>query len=130
MIIIIVELVDYSISGFVSHPGPASAPTIVTISPQGLTSLTVDMTVPNTGEICVDNYRATIMEEGVGGMRLSREQVVTDATQNLYKFEFSELDLCGEMRPSYTATATAVTNGVEGATATFSTAVNVDTTSK
>ena len=119
---------NYGISGFLSHPGPASAPTIVTISPQGLTTLTMDMTVPITGEICVDNYRATIMEEG--GMRLSQEHVVTDATQNLYKFEFSELDLCGEMRPSYTATATAVTNGTEGATATFSTAINVDNTSK
>lgn len=114
-------------SEFVTHPGPASAP-IITISPQGLTTLNVDMTVPNTGAICVDNYTVSLTEEGTqsGGMRLSQEQDVTDATQSLYRFQFSGLDLCREMQPSYTATATAVTNGVEGATATFSTAVNVD----
>jgi hypothetical protein len=119
------------ISGFVVHPGPASAPTII-ISPQGLTTLTVDMTVPNTGEICVDNYKITLTEDGIGGMRLSQDQVVTDATQRLYHFEFEDLviDLCRELQPSYTATATAVTNGIEEATATFSTPVNVDKTSK
>ena len=110
-------------------PGPASAPGL-TIIPGGLTSLIVHMTTPSTNAICVDNYTVTLAEQGVAEEPMRREKVVSDATQNLYRFEFPGIDLCREMLPSYTATAVAVTNGTEGSKAMIATSVNVDKTSK
>ena len=104
--------------------GVASAPT-VSVRPGSLTSLTVDMTVPEYGRECVDMYRATAV---VGGVTLEQPVNVTDPNQMMYSFPFSRLDLCRDMLTS--ATVVVVTNGVVGTMATPVTTDPLSVTSK
>ena len=112
---------------FINYAGPASAPAVIII-PGGLTNITLQMTVPSYGEICVDNYNVTL-SEGAGGRTLFREDVVMDATQEIYTFDFSGFDLCSQTLPDYTVSAVAITNGVEGTKAEIPMPLSVDKTS-
>ena len=89
--------------------GPASAPK-VTVRPDGLSTLIIDVTSPVYGRECVDLYRATA---AVGGVTLpTKEQRVTDPTQDTYRIMFPRVDLCRDMLTSVTAVA--ITGGMEG----------------
>ena len=94
---------------YCSPSGPALAPK-VTVHPDGLSALTIDVTSSVYGRECVDLYRATA---AVGGVTLpTRNQFVTDPTQATYRILFPGVDLCRDMLTSVTAVA--VTNGMEG----------------
>ena len=93
--------------------------------------MVVQMTIPFSNAICVDNYIVTLTELGVIRASMVKEEVVTDPTQNSYSFVFPGIDLCRETLPNYSATAVAISNGTEGSKAMMSTLPgNIDKTSK
>ena len=91
--------------------GAASAPAAVSVSPDGFTGIYVNVSVPNVGSICVNEYRANI--SGIQTGQASLSLAVTDARQTVYWFRF-EADLCRELTTGLFATAHAVSNGVNG----------------
>ena len=91
--------------------GVASAPAAVTVRPDGFTGIFVDITIPNEGSVCVDEYRANI--SGIQTRDSSLSLVVTNTLQTVYRFRFTA-DLCRELTTGLFATAHAVTNGVIG----------------
>ena len=91
--------------------GVASAPAVISIGPAGFTSIYVNVTIPNNGSICVDEYQASI--SGIPTSMSSLTQVVTDVTQSVYKFHFP-VDLCTDLLTGVRATALAITDGISG----------------
>ena len=94
-----------------SFSGIASAPAVISIGPAGFTGIYVNVTIPNNGSICVDEYRASI--SGIPTSMSTLTQVVTDVTQTVYKFRFP-VDLCSDLLTGVRATALAITDGMSG----------------
>ena len=114
----------YHMTSIVTCSGPASAP-MLDIQSVGPTVVIINMSVPATGGLCVDLYRASVV---VGGMTLSGVQSVTSPSQDVYTFELLA-DLCRDVRVT-SATAVGVTDGVIGTMATLNTSETADRSSK
>jgi hypothetical protein len=84
---------------------------MISLDPAGFTGIYVNVTIPNNGSICVDEYRASI--SGIPTGISSLTQVVTDVAQTVYRFRF-EVDLCSDLLTGVRATALAITDGVTG----------------
>ena len=91
--------------------GVASAPAVVSVGPAGFTGIYVNITIPNDGSICVDEYRASI--SGIPTSVSTLTQTVTDVTQIVYRFHFP-VDLCSNLLTGVSATALAITDSLSG----------------
>lgn len=91
--------------------GVASAPAVVSVGPAGFTGIYVNVTIPNDGSICVDEYRASI--SGIPTSMPTLTQTVTNVTQTVYRFRFP-VDLCSNLLTGVSATALAITDGLNG----------------
>ena len=91
--------------------GVASAPAMISLAPAGFTGIYINVTIPNNGSICVDEYRTSI--SGIHTNMSSLTQMVTDVTQTVYRFHFP-VDLCSDLLTGVRATAVAITDGVSG----------------
>ena len=83
----------------------------MSVGPASFTGIYVNVTIPNNGSVCVDEYRANI--SGIPVIQTSLSLAVTDARQTVYSFRFSA-DLCRELTTSLLATAHAVSSGLSG----------------
>ena len=83
----------------------------MSVGPSGFTGIYVNVTIPNNGSICVNEYRANI--SGIQTEQTSLSLAVADARQTVYSFRFSA-DLCRELTTGLFATASAVSSGVSG----------------
>ena len=81
------------------------------MGPAGFTGINVNVTIPNEGSVCVDEYRANI--SGIQAVQTSLRQVVTDSRQRVYTFRFAA-DLCRESTTGLFATAHTLSNGAIG----------------
>ena len=84
---------------------------MISVVPAGFTSIYVNVTIPNNGSICVDEYQISI--SGIRTSMSSLTQVVTDVTQTVYRFHFP-VDLCSDLLTGVRATALAITDGASG----------------
>ena len=91
--------------------GVATAPAVISVGPAGFTGIYVNVTIPNNGSICVDEYRASI--SGIPTSMSSLTQVVNDVMQTVYRFRFP-VDLCSDLLTGVRATALALTDGMSG----------------
>ena len=81
------------------------------MGPAGFTGVYVNVTIPNVGSMCVDEYRANI--SGIQAVQTSLRQVVTDSLQRMYTFRFAA-DLCREVTTGLFATAHTLSDGAIG----------------
>ena len=81
------------------------------VGPAGFTGIYVNVTIPNDGSVCVDEYQASI--SGIPTSMSSLTQLVTDVTQTVYSFRFP-VDLCSDMLMGVSATALAITDDLSG----------------
>ena len=83
----------------------------MSVGPAGFTGIYVNVTIPNNGSVCVDEYRANV--SGIQVEQTSLSLAVADARQTVYSFRFSA-DLCRELTTGLFATAHAVSSGLSG----------------
>ena len=83
----------------------------MSVGPAGLTGIYVNVTIPNEGSVCVDEYRASI--SGIPTSMSTLTKVVTSVTQRVYSFRFP-VDLCSELLTGVSATANAITGDISG----------------
>ena len=91
--------------------GPASAPTLVSITPTGFSGLSVNITIPDFDSVCVDEYQ-TIIDGGLTqSIRLS--QAVIETRLQSYTFDFT-VETCRDVLIDTFVTVVAITNGLKG----------------
>ena len=83
----------------------------MTLGPAGFTAIYVNITIPNDGSVCVDEYRASI--SGIPTSISTLTQVAVDVTQTVYSFRFP-VDLCSNLLTGVSAIAFAITDGNSG----------------
>ena len=91
--------------------GPASAPALISIIPTGFSGLSVNITVPDIGSVCVDEYQAII--DGGLTPNASLIQAVIETSVQSYTFDFT-METCREVLMDAFVTVVAITNGMKG----------------
>ena len=117
---------------FSSTPlGPPSAPTSIAVGGEGLTGLQANITIPNQGSICVDQYRAYASGIEIENSVPLQTLTVVDSSVTMYSFRFP-VDLCrNQLSSVISVNAHAITNGVSGPNITGRGPIdNLDRTSK